>query len=109
VRQLDDDHRCKRQQESKQQGICVLIEKLISLFKQSRLIQQIKNVLKNSNVSKFIDIKPKDVQEDVPATETEQISALNLTLATAEGVIMQSDTLVVNEGTTMQSNASVVN
>jgi hypothetical protein len=73
------------------------------------LIQQIKNVLKNSNVSKFIDIKPKDVQEDVSATETEQILTLNLTLATAEGVIVQSDTLVVNEGTTMQSNASVVN
>ncbi len=66
-------------------------------------------MLKNSNVSKFIDIKPKDVQEDVPATETEQILTLNLTLATAEGVIMQSDTLVVNEGTTTQSNASVVN
>jgi len=85
------------------------LRKLISLFKQSRLIQQIKNVLKNSNVSKFIDIKPKDVQEDVSATETEQISALNLTLATAEGVIMQSDTLVVNEGTTTQSNAFVIN
>ena len=27
MRQLDDDHRCKRQQESKQQEICVLIEK----------------------------------------------------------------------------------
>jgi len=85
------------------------LRKLISLFKQSRLIQQIKNVLKNSNVSKFIDIKPKDVQEDVSATETEQILTLNLTLATAEGVIVQSDTLVINEGTTMQSNASVVN
>jgi len=85
------------------------LRKLISLFKQTRLIQQIKNVLKNSNVSKFIDIKPKDVQEDVSATETEQISALNLTLAMAEGVIVQSDTLVVNEDTTMQSNASVVN
>jgi len=85
------------------------LRKLISLFKQSRLIQQIKNVLKNSNVSKFIDIKPKDVQEDVSAPETEQISALNLTLATAEGVIMQSDTLVVNEGTTTQSNAFVIN
>ena len=85
------------------------MRKLISLFKQSRLIQQIKNVLKNSNVSKFIDIKPKDVQEDVSAIETEQISALNLTLATAEGVIVQPDTLVINEGTTTQSNASVVN
>ncbi len=85
------------------------LRKLISLFKQSRLIQQVKNVSENSNVSKFIDIKPKDVQEDVPAIETEQISALNLTLATAEGVIMQSDTLVINKGTTMQSNASVVN
>jgi len=85
------------------------LRKLISLFKQSRLVQQIKNMLKNSNVSKFIDIKPEDVQEDVSATETEQILALNLTLATAEGVIVQSDTLVVNEGTTMQSNASVIN
>ena len=85
------------------------LRKLISLFKQSRLIQQVKNVLKNSNVSKFIDIKLKDVQEDVPATETEQILTLNLTLATAEDVIMQSDTLVVDEGTTTQSNASVVN
>jgi len=85
------------------------LRKLISLFKQSRLIQQIKNVLKNSNVSKFIDIKPKDVQEDVPATETEQILTLNLTLATTEGVIVQPNTLVVDEGTTMQSNASVVN
>ncbi len=66
-------------------------------------------MLKNSNVSKFIDIKPEDVQEDVSAIKTEQILTLNLTLATAEGVIMQSDTLVVNEGTTMQSNASVVN
>ena len=66
-------------------------------------------MLKNSNVSKFIDIKPKDVQEDVSATETEQISTLNLTLATAEGVIMQPDTLVVDEGTTTQLNASVVN
>jgi len=27
MRQLDDDHRCKRQQESKQQEICALIEK----------------------------------------------------------------------------------
>ena len=63
----------------------------------------------NSNVSKFIDIKSKDVQEDVSATETEQILTLNLTLATAEGVIMQSNTLVVDEGTTTQSNASVVN
>ncbi len=85
------------------------MRKLISLFKQSRLIQQVKNVLKNSNVSKSIDIKLKDVQEDVPATETEQILTLNLTLATAEGVIVQSDTLVVDEDTTMQSNASVVN
>ncbi len=66
-------------------------------------------MLKNSNVSKSIDIKLKDVQEDVPATETEQILTLNLTLATAEGVIVQSDTLVVDEDTTMQSNASVVN
>jgi len=85
------------------------LKKLISLFKQSRLIQQVKNVLKNSNVSKFIDIKSKDVQEDVSATETEQISALNLILATAEGVIVQSDTLVINKGTTMQLNASVIN
>jgi len=85
------------------------LRKLISLFKQLRLIQQIKNMSKNSNVSKFIDIKSKDVQEDVPATETEQISALNLTLATAEDVIVQSDTLVVNEDTTTQSNASVIN
>ena len=85
------------------------MRKLISLFKQSRLIQQVKNVLKNSNVSKFIDIKSKDVQEDVSATETEQISTLNLTLATAEDVIVQSDTLVVDEGTTTQLNASVVN
>jgi len=77
------------------------LRKLISLFKQSRLIQQIKNVLKNSNVSKSIDIKLKDIQEDVLATETEQISALNLTLATAEDEIVQSDTLVINEGTTM--------
>ncbi len=66
-------------------------------------------MLKNSNISKFIDIKLKDVQEDVSVTETEQILTLNLTLATAEGVIMQSDTLVINEGITMQSNASVVN
>ncbi len=57
-------------------------------------------MLKNSNVSKFIDIKPKDVQEDVSVIETEQISALNLILATAEGVIVQSDTLVVDEDTT---------
>jgi len=85
------------------------LRKLISLFKQSRLVQQVKNVLKNSNVLKFIDIKLKDVQEDVSATETEQISTLNLTLATAEGVIVQPDTLVVNEGTTMQPNASVAN
>ena len=85
------------------------MRKLISLFKQSRLVQQIKNMLKNSNISKFIDIKPKDIQEDVSVTETEQISTLNLTLATTEGVIVQSDTLVVDEGTTMQSNASVVN
>jgi len=85
------------------------LRKLISLFKQSRLIQQVKNVSKNSNVSKFIDIKPKDIQEDVSVTETEQILTLNLTLATAEGVIVQSDTLVVDEDTTMQSNASVVN
>ncbi len=85
------------------------LRKLISLFKQSRLVQQIKNVLKNSNVSKFIDIKPKDVQEDVSAIKTEQISALNLILATAEDVIMQSDTLVVDEDTTTQSNASVIN
>ncbi len=85
------------------------LRKLISLFKQSRLIQQIKNMSKNSNVSKFIDIKSKDVQEDVSAIETEQISTLNLTLAMAEGVIVQPDTLVVNEGTTTQSNASVVN
>ena len=66
-------------------------------------------MLKNSNISKFIDIKSEDVQEDVPVTETEQILALNLTLTTAEGVIVQSDTLVVNEGTTIQLNASVVN
>jgi len=66
-------------------------------------------VSKNLNVSKFIDIKLKDVQEDVSATETEQISALNLILATAEGVIVQSDTLVVDEDTTTQSNASVIN
>ncbi len=85
------------------------LRKLISLFKQSKLIQQIKNVLKNSNVSKFIDIKPKDIQEDVPVTETEQILTLNLTLATAEGVIVQSDTLVIDEDTTTQSNASVIN
>ncbi len=85
------------------------LRKLISLFKQSRLIQQVKNVSENSNVSKFIDIKSKDVQEDVSATETEQILTLNLTLATAEGVIMQSNTLVVDEGTTTQSNASVLN
>ena len=85
------------------------MRKLISLFKQSRLVQQIKNVLKNSNVSKFIDIRSKNVQEDVSVIETEQISALNLILATAEGVIVQSDTLVVDEDTTMQSNASVVN
>jgi len=85
------------------------LRKLISLFKQSRLIQQVKNVLKNSNVSKFIDIKLKDVQEDVSAIKTEQISTLNLTLATDEGVIVQSDTLVVDEGTTTQLNASVVN
>jgi len=64
---------------------------------------------KNSNISKFIDIKSEDVQEDVPVTETEQILALNLTLAMTEGVIVQSDTLVVDEGTTMQSNTSVVN
>jgi len=85
------------------------MRKLISLFKQSRLIQQVKNVLKNSNISKFIDIKPEDVQEDVSATETEQILTLNLTLATAEGVIMQSDTLVIDEGTNTQSNTSVIN
>jgi len=72
------------------------MRKLISLFKQSRLIQQIKNMLKNSNVSKFIDIRPKDVQEDVSVTETEQILTLNLTQAT-------------NEGTTTQLNASVIN
>jgi len=66
-------------------------------------------VSKNSNISKFIDIKSKDVQEDVSATETEQILTLNLTLATAKGVIIQSNTLVINEDTTMQSNASVVN
>jgi len=85
------------------------LRKLISLFKQSRLVQQVKNMSKNSNVSKSIDIKSKDVQEDVSATETEQISALNLTLATTEDVIVQSDTLVVNEGTTTQLNTSVVN
>jgi len=85
------------------------LRKLISLFKQSRLIQQIKNVLKNSNVSKFIDIKTKDVQEYVPAIKTEQILTLNLTLAMAEGVIVQSDTLVVDEDTTTQLNASVTN
>jgi len=72
------------------------MRKLISLFKQSRLVQQVKNMLKNSNVSKSIDIRPKNVQEDVPATETEQISTLNLTQAT-------------DEGTTTQLNASVVN
>ncbi len=66
-------------------------------------------MLKNSNISKFIDIKSKDIQEDVSVTETEQISTLNLTLATTEGVIVQSDTLVVDEGTTTQLNASVVN
>ena len=66
-------------------------------------------MLKNSNISKFIDIKSKDVQEDVPAIKTEQISALNLILATAEGVIVQSDTLVINKGTTMQLKASVIN
>jgi len=66
-------------------------------------------MLKNSNVSKFIDIKSKDVQEDVSATETEQILTLNLTLTTAEDVIVQSDTLVIDEDTTMQSNAFVVN
>ncbi len=53
-------------------------------------------MLKNSNISKFIDIRPKDVQEDVPAIETERILALNLTQAT-------------DEGTTTQPNASVVN
>ena len=90
-------------------GFVCWLRKLISLFKQSRLIQQVKNVLKNSNVSKFIDIKLKDVQEDVSAIKTEQISTLNLTLATAEGVIVQSDTLVVDEDTTTQSNASVIN
>jgi len=90
-------------------GFAHWLRKLISLFKQLRLIQQVKNMLKNSNISKFIDIKSKDVQEDVPAIKTEQISALNLTLAMAEDVIMQSDTLVVNEGTTTQSNTSVVN
>jgi len=72
------------------------MRKLISLFKQSRLIQQIKNMLKNSNISKFIDIRPKNVQEDVSAIKTEQILTLNLTQAT-------------DEGTTTQSNASVVN
>ncbi len=72
------------------------MRKLISLFKQSRLVQQVKNMLKNSNISKFIDIRPKDVQEDVSAIKTEQILTLNLTQAT-------------DEGTTTQSNASVVN
>ena len=66
-------------------------------------------MLKNSNISKFIDIRPKDVQEDVSAIKTEQILTLNLTLATAEGVIVQSDTLVIDEDTTTQSNASVIN
>jgi len=66
-------------------------------------------MLKNLNVSKFIDIKPKDIQEDVSATETEQILTLNLILATAEDVIVQSDTLVVNEDTITQSNTSVIN
>jgi len=81
--------------QNNQKFVCWM-RKLISLFKQSRLIQQIKNMLKNSNVSKFIDIRPKDVQEDVSVTETEQILTLNLTQAT-------------NEGTTTQPNASVIN
>jgi hypothetical protein len=87
----------------------VLIEKAHQSLQAVKIDSADQECVKNSNVSKFIDIKPKDVQEDVSATETEQILALNLTLATAEGVIVQSDTLVVDEGTTMQSNASVVN
>jgi len=85
------------------------MRKLISHFKQSRLIQQIKNVLMNLNVSKFIDIKSENVQEDVLIIKTEQILILNLTQAMNEDVIMQSNTLVINEDTTTQLNASVIN
>ncbi len=83
------------------------MRKFISHFKQSKLIQQIKNVSVNLNVSKFIDIKLKNVQEDVSVTETEQISALNLIQTMNEDMTVQSDTLVINKDTTTQSNASV--
>jgi len=54
------------------------MRKFISYFNQSRLIQQIKNMLTNLNVSKFIDIKLKNIQEDVLIIKTEQILILNL-------------------------------
>jgi len=82
------------------------MRKLISLFKQSRLIQQIKNVLKNSNVSKFIDIRLKNVQEDVSVTETEQILTLNLTQATDKGTTTQLNASVVNWNATVEPNTS---
>jgi len=85
------------------------IRKLISLFKQSRLVQQVKNVSKNLNVSKFIDIRPKNVQEDVPATETEWILTLNLTQATDEGTTTQSNASVVNWNAIVESNTSNIN
>ncbi len=88
------------------QGFVRWMRKLISLFKQSRLVQQVKNMLKNSNVSKSIDIRPKNVQEDVPATETEQISTLNLTQATDEGTTTQLNASVVNWNATVKPNAS---
>jgi len=55
------------------------MRKLISHFKQSKLFQQIKNVSMNLNVSKFIDIKLKNIQENVLVIKTEQILTLNLT------------------------------
>ena len=83
------------------------MRKLISHFKQLRLIQQIKNVSANSNVSKFIDIKLKNIQEDALVIKTEQILTLNLIQAMNEDVTVQSDTLVVGEDTITQSNISV--
>jgi len=87
------------------QGFARWMRKLISLFKQSRLVQQVKDVPENSNVPKSIDIRPEDVQEDVPATETEQISALDLTQATDEGTTTQPNAPVANWNATVEPNA----
>jgi len=63
----------------------------------------------NLNVSKFIDIKLKNVQEDVLIIITEQILTLNLIQTMNKDVIVQSNTFIIDENTIIQLNASVIN